>query len=337
MNKKPTIQDIADLAGVGPGTVSRVLNNHPNVRAKTRAKVLKAIERLDYRPSFSARQMRTQRSHLIGFISDEVATTPYAGHIILGAQEAAWQEKRILLVANVGYDATLLDQVIEAFLEREVEGIIFAAMYHRAVELPKKITKVPVALANCFSSNLELPAVIPDEYSGGYTATKALLDRGHQRIGFINVNTLEPGIPASIGRWKGYKAALESHGIAYDESLVRYGYGNSEGGYRYTRSLLELPHPPTALFCGNDRMALGAYNALTELHLRVPQDIAVIGFDNQPNIADALRPPLTTMELPHREMGYRAASLLLDQIIRGNTCKPVSITVACPYIERESI
>jgi LacI family transcriptional regulator len=91
-NKKPTIQDIALLAGVGPGTVSRVLNDHPNVSAKTRAKVLGVIEKMEYRPSFAARHMRTQRSQLIGFISDEVATTPYAGHIILGAQEAAWQK-----------------------------------------------------------------------------------------------------------------------------------------------------------------------------------------------------------------------------------------------------
>jgi len=337
MNKKPTIQDIARLAGVGPGTVSRVLNNHPNVKAKTRAKVLKAIETLDYRPSFSARQMRTQRSHLIGFISDEVATTPYAGHIILGAQEAAWREERILLVANVGHDLTLLDQVIETFLEREVEGVIYAAMYHRPVELPEKITRVPVALANCFSINLALPAVVPDEFSGGHAATETLINRGHQRIGFINVNTLEPGIPASVGRWQGYKATLEAHGIAYDESLVRYGYGNSSDGYYHTRSLMDLTDPPTALFCGNDRTAMGAYNALKELDKRIPDDVAVIGFDNQEIIAEALRPPLTTLQLPHYEMGYRAVSLLLGQIVRGEVGEPVTTTAACPLIQRESI
>jgi LacI family transcriptional regulator len=91
-------------------------------------------------------------------------------------------------------------------------------MYHRLAELPEKISRVPVALANCFAVNLVLPSVVPDEFGGGYTATKALLARGHRRIGFINVNQLEPGIPASIGRWRGYKAALEESGVPYDEA-----------------------------------------------------------------------------------------------------------------------
>jgi LacI family transcriptional regulator len=338
MNKKPTIQDIAQLAGVGPGTVSRVLNDHPNVSAKTRAKVLAVIERMGYRPSFSARHMRTQRSHLIGFLSDEVATTPYAGHIILGAQDAAWQEQRILLVVNVGYDAGMLDEVIETFLEREVEGIIYAAMYHRPVELPEKIGSVPVVLANCFSPDLMLPSIVPDEYGGGYTATDALLQKGHRRIGFINVNTLEPGIPASIGRWRGYRAALEACGIAYDESLVRYGYGVAEDGYHFTHELMALPQPPTAIFCGNDRTALGAYNALGELNLRIPEDVAVIGFDNQEIIAAALRPPLSTIELPHYEIGRRAADLLLEQITHDDApAAPALTSISCPLIQRESL
>ena len=337
MNKKPTIQDIAQLANVGPGTVSRVLNDHPNVSEKTRAKVLAAIARMDYRPSFSARHMRTQRSHLIGFLSDEVATTPYAGGIILGAQESAWQEQRILLVVNVGYDTEMMDEVIETFLEREVEGIIYAAMYHREVVLPEKITNVPVVLANCFSANLALPSVVPDEFAGGFAATETLLHRGHRRIGFINVNQLRPGIPASIGRWQGYTAALEAAGIPYDEALVRYGYGEVDHGYQFTHELLAVADPPTALFCGNDRTAMGAYSALQELNCRIPQDVAVIGYDNQDIIARGLRPPLTTMELPHYEMGRRAAHMLLEQIIKGRELEPIRTVVACPLVQRESI
>jgi LacI family transcriptional regulator len=338
VNKKPTIQDIAQLAGVGPGTVSRVLNDHPNVSEKTRAKVLSVIERLDYRPSYSARHMRTQRSHLIGFISDEVATTPYAGQIILGAQEAAWKDEHILLIVNVGRDAAMLDPVLETFFEREVEGIIFAAMYHRVVELPEKITEVPVVLANCYSANLPLPSVVPDEFGGGFTATQALLQRGHRRIGFINVNTLHPGIPASVGRWQGYKAALEAAGIAYDESLVRYGYGDVDHGYQYARELLTQDDPPTALFCGNDRTAMGAYNTLNELRLRVRDDVAIIGFDNQELIAKALRPPLTTIELPHYEIGRSATHLLLEQVIRGVPSESHQRTIVpCPLIRRDSI
>jgi LacI family transcriptional regulator len=337
MNRKPTIQDIAQLAGVGPGTVSRVLNDHPNVSDKTRSKVMAVIEKLDYRPSFSARHMRTQRSHLIGFISDEVATTPYAGSIILGAQETAWQEERVLLLVNVGYNVTMLDEAIEIFLEREVEGIIYAAMYHQAVELPEKMMHVPAVLANCFATNLALPAVIPDEFGGGYTATEALLAKGHRRIGFININTRDPGIPASVGRQAGYVAALAAAGIRADEALVRYGFGEAEDGYRYTHELMMLAEPPTALFCGNDRTAMGAYNALAELNLRIPDDVAVIGFDNQQIIAKALRPALTTMELPHHEMGRQAARILLEQIASEAEAATGKVEILCPLIARASI
>lgn len=337
MNKKPTIQDIAQLAGVGPGTVSRVLNDHPNVSAKTRAKVLSAIARMDYRPSFSARHMRTQRSHLIGFISDEVATTPYAGHIILGAQDAAWQKGCILLVVNVGYNTDMLNEVIETFLEREVEAIIYAAMYHHAVTLPEKIAHVPVALANCFSTDFPLPAIVPDEFGGGYDATRALLNKGHRRIGFINIHNTEPGIPASVGRWQGYRVALQDADIPYDSALVRFGTGSADDGYRFAHALMALASAPTALFCGNDRTAWGAYNALAELNLRIPDDVAVIGFDNQVIIAEALRPPLTTMALPHYEIGRRAATLLLEQITSDKIPSASSTVVACPLVERRSI
>jgi LacI family transcriptional regulator len=266
-----------------------------------------------------------------------VATTPYAGHIILGAQEAAWQQACILLVVSVGYDTAMMDQVIETFLEREVEGIIYGSMYHRAVWLPEKIANVPVVLANCYSTNLALPSVVPDEFGGGYSATEALLDKGHRRIGFINVNTLEPGIPASVGRWRGYRLALEAAGIEYDETLVRCGIGSADDGYRYTHELMRLADPPTALFCGNDRIALGAYNALAEMNRHIPGDVAVIGFDNQEIIAEGLRPPLTTMELPHYEMGRRATDLLLAQVNAGEVQEPAQIVVACPLIQRGSI
>lgn len=200
MTKKPTIQNIARDAGVGPGTVYRVLNDRPNVSERTRSKIIKVMEALEYRPSFAARHMRMQRSQSIGFISDEVATTPFAGNIILGDQEVAWEQDFILLVANIGHDVSRIDKVVETFLEREVEGVIFVSMYHREVSLPTKIASVPVVLANCFAGNLSTPAVVPDEFRGGYEATEALTKAGHRCIGFININTLEPGIPASIGR-----------------------------------------------------------------------------------------------------------------------------------------
>jgi LacI family transcriptional regulator len=338
MNKKATIQDIAEKAGVSAATVSRVLNNYEHISAKKRQRVEKAMEELDYRPSLTARHMRTQRSQLIGFLTDEVATTPYAGDIIRGAQDATWNQDHILLVISAGHNELHTEEAINAMLGREVEGIIYAAMYHRPVKLPANIYERPTVLANCFVEDRSLPSVVPDEVQGGYEATKQLIAAGHQRIGFINVYTLNPGIPASRGRLAGYKRALEEHGLTFDETLIRYGGGTPDDGYDFTKELMALSHPPTALFCGNDRTAMGAYDALRKLHLDIPQDVAVMGFDNQEIIASALHPKLSTMQLPHYEMGRWAVEYLINRQINPiDDESPEQCLLHCPYVGRESI
>ncbi len=332
-----TIHDIARMAGVGAGTVSRVLNNRPNVSEATRERVLRAIRELDYRPSFSARHMRTQRSHLIGFITDEVATTPYAGDIIRGAQERAWADERILLVINVGLNLSMAEAAIETMLERQVEGVIYAAMFHREVMLPANVHKTLTVLANCYAADRALPSVVPDERMGGRVATETLLRAGHRRVGLINVNTLESGMPAALDRFQGYQDALIEAGLPLDEHIVRHGDGSPELGYRYTHELMAESDPPTAIFCGTDRTALGAYDALRELSLRVPEDVAVIGFDNMEIIASALRPPLTTVQLPHYQMGQWAVDYLIRHNLNHSPVSAVQHRLACPLVPRDSV
>lgn len=334
---KVTLRDIAQRAGVGDGTVSRVLNNHPNVSADTRARVLRAMEELDYRPNFSARHMRTQQSRLIGFLTDVVATTPFAGQIIQGAQEVAWREGRILMIVNTDNDASLTEAAIDVFLERDVEGIIYAAMSHHVVNLPETVRRVPVALANCFSSDGKLACAVPDEVRGGREATLALLAAGHRRIGLINFE-FNPAVPAATGRLDGYREALASYGIAYDERLVYFSVDDSERGFDGTNTLMNLPEPPTALFCINDRTALGAYNALRARGLRIPEDVAVVSFDDQTVITEGLRPRLSSMALPHRQMGQWAAEAVLRQISgAAGDGPPEAALLHCPLVARESI
>lgn len=338
MTKRATLQDIARKAGVGAGTVSRVLNNHPYVKEETRERVLKAMEELDYRPSFSARYLRTQRSRLIGFLTDEVATTPYAGDMIRGAQESAWEYDYILLVVSAGDNLTRARSAVDAILEREVEGIIYGAMYHRMVRLPDNIKEGPTVLANCYSHDRSLPSVVPNEVLGGYEATQELLKAGHRRVGFINIHGLNPGIPASVGRLQGYRQALDEHDVAYDESLVRIGDGSPAMGYEYTLDLMRMDNPPTAIFAGNDRTAMGTYDALRELGRKIGKDVAVVGFDNQAIIAGDLHPPLSTMQLPHYEMGQWAFRYLLDKIEgNGSSSEPIQHQLPCPYVKRASI
>ncbi|MFN8375109.1 MAG: LacI family DNA-binding transcriptional regulator [Anaerolineae bacterium] len=332
MNKKPTIQDIAEKAGVSPATVSRVLNNYEHISSKKRQRVEKAMLELDYRPSFTARHMRTQRSRLIGFLTDEVATTPYAGDIIRGAEEVTWNNNHILLVISAGDNLHHAEAAVNAMLEREVEGIIYAAMYHRPVRLPDNIYEAPTVLANCYVEDRSLPSVVPDEVQGGYDATMQILARGHQRVAFIN---LKQGIPASEGRLAGFKKALDQYGIPFDKTLIRNGNGQPDDGYTYTKELMSLANPPTALFCGNDRTAMGAYDALRKLKMEIPTDIGVMSFDNQEIIASALHPSLSTMQLPHYEMGCWAANYLIQHSPEAEV--PVQQLLPCPYVERESL
>lgn len=327
-----TIRDIAQRAGVGVGTVSRVLNNHPNVSSATRQSVQEAIVELGYRRRAAAKALRTRKSMAIGFITDFIAVTPFAGNVICGAQDVAWRHDHILLLVNTNADSILEESAIESMLEREVEGIIYATMWHREVTLPASIREVPVVLVDCFVADRSLPSVVPDERQGGYEATGRLIREGHRRIGFINHSV---DIPAQVLRWEGYRNALHAHGIDYDEKLVVLRRSEPSGGYEAMRQLLQLASRPSAVFCFNDRMAMGAYDAIKEFRLKIPRDMAVIGYDNQELLAANLHPSLTSMELPHYQMGRWATEYLLGDVQYAEEAPQIKLT--CPLIERRSV
>ena len=222
-------------------------------------------------------------------------------------------------------------------LQYEVEGVLYAAMYHRVVELPATLAGVPTVMLDARSEDPAVPAVVPDEVAGGRTAVTELLRSGHRRIGFA---TNRDDIPATHGRLKGYQDALRDAGISFDPRLVVAGESDRPGGgYQAARTLLSLPDPPTALFCFNDRMAMGAYRAAAELGLSIPADLSVIGFDNQEIIADGLYPGLTTVALPHYEMGQWAMRTLLRLIESpgGRRAGTGPHLMPCPLVRRDSI
>ena len=338
MSDKVTIKEIAKRAGVGTTTVSRVLNDHPYVSADKRQRVQAAIAALDYRPSQTARHLRGSPSGLLGFLTDDVATTPYAVDIIRGAQEVAWAHNMVLLVTDSGGDARVAEAAVAVFRERAVEGIVYAAMYHRPVQLPAGLRGLPTVLANCFLEDGSAPSVVPDEFYGGYHATAAAIAAGHKRVGFINLWEEDERVrpfPAINGRLRGYKQALANHGLPFDEALVRYSLQTPQENYRHTRELMSLARPPGAIFCGNDKIAMNCYSALAELGLRVPDDVAVIGFDNIAHISEGLLPALTTMQLPHYEMGKWAARYLMQN--RGRALQPLQVALPCPLVRRASV
>lgn len=336
--KRPTMADVARQAGVSQTTVSFVMNNvaTANIPDETRVRIWEAVRELGYRPNAVAKGLRTSQSHTIAFITDEIATTPYAGDVIKGAQDLAWASGKVLVVVNTGGSPEMAAAAVEMMLERRVDGIIYAAMHHQVVSPPPGIREVPCVLVDCYCTDRSLPSVVPDEVTGGMDATALLLRQGHRRIGFIN---LEAELPAAIGRLEGYRRALATHGVPFDPSLVRHGIGNAHSGYTYARELLGAHDRPTALFCATDRTAMGAYDAIRECGLTIPHDVAVVGFDNQTIISEYLRPPLTTLQLPHYEMGQWAVRYLLARAgegHRGVTTLPIQETLRCPLIERAS-
>jgi len=333
-----TIRDVAKSAGVSFKTVSRVLNDETTVRPATRQRVLDAMEALDYTPHHTARQMRTRQSNTIGFISDEIATSPFAVDIVKGAQNEAWRNGMLLLVVNTERDRQHEADAIATLLERRVEGIVYAAMFHRFVEPNDRLRQVPAVLIDCFGPNGTYHAVVPDEEQGGHLATRTLIDHGHRRIGFVNLDPVASAA-AAAGRLAGYRRALSEAGLAFDPGLVRHASTAPDQGYVLTAELLELEQRPTALFCGNDRMAAGAYCAIYERGLRIPSDVAVIGYDDQEEIAAYLMPALTTIALPHQAMGRWGVQRLLELIAAGDELPRVAPPhrLTCPLVIRDSV
>lgn len=346
MARRSRIKDVAETAGVSVTTVSHILNRVEGKRIspETRQRVLRIAEELGYAPNGLARGLRLQRSQTIGFVSDEIATTPHAGRMILGAQEAAAAEGLVLLVVNTSGDAGLERTSIEMLLQRQVDGVVYAAMYHRIVDLPESLRSTPTVLLDAGSSDSSVPFVVPDEVQGGYAAVRELIDHGHRRIG-VTVQTV--GLPARQGRLEGYRKALAEVGVAYDPSLVAAETavpfntvgGDVDAGYRAARRLLTPERRPTALFCFNDRMAAGAYRAAAELGLSVPGDLSVIGFDNQELVCESVHPRLSTVQLPHYEMGARAvAQLLALTRTPGRPPGPGNQELLpCPLVARASV
>ncbi len=341
INKKPkkaSMQDVANLAGVSRTTVSFVINKvtKGNIPEETQQRVWKAVEELNYRPNAIARGLRAQKTNTIGFITDEVATTPFAGQILQGAQDLAWQHEILLLTVNTGGNQEIKETAVSALLERQVDGIIYATMYHRQANPPQMIRSVPCVLLDCFVEDASIPSVVPDDYTGGFEATEYLINKGHTKIGFAcDIND----VPAKFQRMQGYKDALQKHHIPFRSNYVDYGISFPDGGIKAATTILNQADRPTALFCYNDRMAMGAYKVAQELNLSIPTDLAIIGYDNQEIIAPYLDPPLTTMQLPHYEMGKWAVQKIFQLVNQSDNQPLVNIQhkLPCPIVIRNSI
>lgn len=340
------IRDVAAAAGVSVTTVSHVLNETPHTRTseETRARVKEAAADLGYKPNRLARGLRTQASEMVGLITEEIATTPHAGRIIQGAQEAAARRGLTLAIVNsaLNRDVDVDPQPVRALMERQADGFIYATVYHDEVVVPAEMHGSPAVLIGARDRDGDIPSVIPDERAGAEAVVDMLIEAGHTRIAYAG-STVD--VPATRGRIAGYRRAMAAAGLSAAGSIAEVDAdADASAGYEAAMLLLDHGTPPeerpTAVFCYNDRMAMGAYRAAAELGLDIPHDLSIVGFDDQDPIAYSLYPALTTVALPHYEMGEWAVDTL-GAIREGKgeyrLLGAHPVLLPCPIVTRESV
>ncbi|ALM89534.1 MULTISPECIES: LacI family DNA-binding transcriptional regulator [Alteromonas] len=309
-----TIKDVAAHAGVAFKTVSRVVNNDPTVKPANRDKVLASIEELGYRPNRAAQMTRRKKSGVIGFIADELLRVPYTFDLIRGAQDLAWKNNKELMVLNVNVDKYSVEGAINHLLGHRVEGIIYAAMYHREVTLPEQLTPVPTVLANCFDPSKRFASIVPDEKEAAREITAKMLNKGYRRIVFLNLNE---NIIAGQQRKAGAEQAFAEHKgkncELHIESVIIGEEGNERSVTRQRAAELIENFKPDAILCGQDPMAVEVYFVAQSLGLKVGENIGIGSFDDWDIIPTLLQPSLTTMALPHYDMGQWAINYLLNE------------------------
>jgi LacI family transcriptional regulator len=333
--KRATLADVARLAGLSPTAASMILNGRPDTRLSRDAhdRVNAAALALHYRPNVAARGLRTDKTLTIGFISDIVATTRFASGLIKGALNAAEAAGHVVLVLETGGDTARQAEAIGAVLDRQVDGIIFAVMRARELYVPELPSNTRAVMLNSTNAR-HTTTVLPDEVAGGQAAVTLLLEQGH-RGGIALI-----GYSEEAERGAFHSATVERRVIGLHQAMAEANVEfidkesvwdwEPEGGYQAAKAVLGRHGDLTALVCMNDRLALGAYQALSDAGLSVPTDVSVVSFDND-EIATYLRPGLTTVALPHEAMGRRAVELLLSGESASETLIPM------PVVNRASI
>lgn len=309
MAGRVTISDVAREAGVSLMTVSRVINDKEEISPATRQHVLAVIERLGYRPSGIARGLATQRTNTLGLVVPDMAN-PFFADVARGAEDQAYAEGYNVFVYNTDESPQRELAALQAMEERRVDGLVLCSSRLSGQDLTAALARHPAAvLVNCRLESLHVGTVLLADEEGGRAATEHLLHAGHRAVGFL------AGPLASFSsrqRGAGYRAALRAAGLVANPVWVRPCSYQVASGRAAAHELLSDHPEVTALFCYNDLVAVGSLQACAEMGRRVPDDVAVVGFDDIP-MAALVTPALTTFRVARYEMGQQAVQLLLGQ------------------------
>lgn len=306
----PTIREVADHVGVSPATVSRVLNNYPHIRDEVRRSVLDAITQLRYEPNRVAQRLRAAHSRLLGMVVTDI-TNPFISTIMASIEAAFFDKGFSVLMCNTAADPQKEIDYLRMMEYEGVAGLVIAPTSENVGRIAELADEgLPVVVIDRRMASGRIDMVLSDNVAGARAAVEHLIALGHRRIGHIG-GPLK--LTSGRERYQGYLVAMERAGLAVLPEWVRFGDHRYESGYVQAIDLLAVQPRPTALFIENNMMTLGALNALRNQRVRIPEDIAVVGFDDAP-WSSGLNPPLTVIAQPTLEIGQRAASLLLERI-----------------------
>jgi LacI family transcriptional regulator len=330
---RATLLQVAQRAGVSRSTASFVLTGrHLDMRISedARQRVLRAAQELDYRPNLMARSLRTKVTKTVALVSDTLASDPYAGRAIHGSLAAAVAYGHLLFIGETEGDPVVEERLIADFLDRQVDAFVYASMFTRYVRLPKQLKGRPVVLLNCLTRSARPVhhTIIPDELSAGRSAARTLLDAGY-RTGIHLVGHVTQRVFASRERTAGIREELSEAGTRLSGTIDCEWWPDS--AYDAVSRALADGLMPKAFICLNDRIALGAYQALREAGRVIPDDVSVISFDDS-EMAAWLRPQLTSISLPHYQLGWQAIGRLL-----GEATDPQVHRLPMPVRVRQSV
>lgn len=325
--KRVTLKDVANKAGVSVMTVSNVLNDWPRVKEKTRKKVQAAIRELGYRPNTVARSLVTGQTKTIGVMIPDI-TNPFFGQTVRGCEDVLYSSGYSILLCNTNENQEKERCYLEMLVDRGVDGLLIFGARSPSIVLSEVVhDDIPIIAEDSPAQHDNTSVIDIDNVGGAYTATKHLIDLGHKHIGHL---TGPDQRLAAIRRLEGYKNALEDTGIKYDSSYIEGGFPSIRGGYQATMRLIDSQEV-TALFCYNDLMAIGAMLACQHQEISVPEEMAIVGFDDIA-MAMLVTPALTTIQVSQFHMGKLASELLLERlsgkkVTREHILFPVTLIV----------
>jgi DNA-binding LacI/PurR family transcriptional regulator len=312
MAKKYSLQDVAYRAGVSTATVSRVMNKMRYVSPEVKTRVERAISELHYTPNRVARRLRVREGDrkLLGVLIPDIQN-PFYVDVVRGIEEHTLQKDYAIYICNFAQDYNREKAYLKRLKSESVDGLIVAP-YHEGDRLVTSLVEddFPIVCVDRGLSDVDVDLVIVNNEEGAYNAVKHLIDLGHRRIGYAGGLY---SIPTSRSRRDGYVRALAEHQVPVDESLIKFGDSRHESGKKLANELLNMPKPPTALFTGNNVITLGALETIHSRGIKIPGEIAIVGFDDMP-WSISLNPPLTAVFQPGYEMGSHAARMLFERL-----------------------